>query len=810
MDNKIIVDQKGRLAYENGNLVNTRDYLLTKPYIERFYDYNTKNVSAINLHVLLKKLGIKNCNEHLQIFNPELIGVDPWDPLLKADVKRAIIAECRMNYWYAYREIIRVNNNTAPFDINISNYTAIYFMLRNMNFFLEASRQLGKTESVITHCGLEFNFERNIEMASAHYDSLMGTLNMAKIENVLKLLPTYLHFWNKVPGKETKDGGMSVKDKTRSAAKKETLINSLFNNSIKKVVIGKNYIDAKNTGRGRSMPTWFIDEFPHIKFNEVAWGALNQTTKESKKVAIANNKPFGYRLLGTPGSLETKGGAWMYKNIKSKYLPINERTLEVLDLTEHELRKYAYDRSTEDIFHIKYGFDKIGKSAEWFADRCKGESTPTIRSELLLIWEDNSTTSPFPASQLTALTNYSLNKKAVKYRIRDYIPELMSDVDISIYPQGEELYETWVDFFSYNYLDGIVVGVDVSQGIGGDTDSTVYTFVDAKTGCIVAIIKDNTLEINDLVILTKGLIEILTGNGVKVAFAIERNDGTSTALIQQIKYMTHIQPHIMVFPAVQWKLQNPNITVDYEFMDENGVKNRYDYGLKIDNNIRTGMMNHIQTLVKKYSRCIAIPELVSEIKSLVFYNSRTSNGIVTKIAAASGRHDDMVMSAAHAYNALFNHHTMLKNRHHIIVDSNNFLLNEGMVAFTLANLKPNARVSIRPREINGKLYELYWDNVENKELSKDEAMVLLDAENVDKRSNYTKDGKDNNTNKSIENKSEDEITNDLFKQRFGNIASDNVKIASQEDFDLMKHGLNKDKPNDLYDQALTRMMNGLL
>ena len=43
MDNKIIVDQKGRLAYENGNLVNTRDYLLTKPYIERFYDYNTKS-----------------------------------------------------------------------------------------------------------------------------------------------------------------------------------------------------------------------------------------------------------------------------------------------------------------------------------------------------------------------------------------------------------------------------------------------------------------------------------------------------------------------------------------------------------------------------------------------------------------------------------------------------------------------------------------------------------------------------------------------------------------------------------------------
>ena len=61
----IIRDQRGRLAYaHNLHLVNTRDYLLTKKYIPRYYDYNTKNTSAINLHILLKKLGIKNNNEH--------------------------------------------------------------------------------------------------------------------------------------------------------------------------------------------------------------------------------------------------------------------------------------------------------------------------------------------------------------------------------------------------------------------------------------------------------------------------------------------------------------------------------------------------------------------------------------------------------------------------------------------------------------------------------------------------------------------------------------------------------------------------
>ena len=124
---QILTDDKGILYYEDGTKVNTRDYLLTKPYIKRYTDFTTKNKSALNLNVLLKKLGVKNNEEHLQIFNPQLIGVDPWDPLLKDNVKLAIIEECMHNYWYVYREVLRINNGKNYFDINIFNYTAVYF-----------------------------------------------------------------------------------------------------------------------------------------------------------------------------------------------------------------------------------------------------------------------------------------------------------------------------------------------------------------------------------------------------------------------------------------------------------------------------------------------------------------------------------------------------------------------------------------------------------------------------------------------------------------------------------------------------------
>jgi len=44
----IVTDENGILRYEDGTKVNTRDYLLTKPYIKRYYDFNTKNISALN------------------------------------------------------------------------------------------------------------------------------------------------------------------------------------------------------------------------------------------------------------------------------------------------------------------------------------------------------------------------------------------------------------------------------------------------------------------------------------------------------------------------------------------------------------------------------------------------------------------------------------------------------------------------------------------------------------------------------------------------------------------------------------------
>ena len=123
------------------------DFIKTKDYIPRIYDYDTKNSSFFNLAKMLKELNIKNYNECLQLFNPALKGVDPHSTLLTNEMKVMIDKECRINPWYTIREVFRVNVGTKKtyFDLNLSNFTAIWLMLRSQDYFQIAPRQTGKT-----------------------------------------------------------------------------------------------------------------------------------------------------------------------------------------------------------------------------------------------------------------------------------------------------------------------------------------------------------------------------------------------------------------------------------------------------------------------------------------------------------------------------------------------------------------------------------------------------------------------------------------------------------------------------------------
>ena len=70
--------------------------------------YQTKNISFLKVHHLLKKKGVKNNTFFLELYDETLAEVDPFDPNLTQDQKDRIIVECARNIWYFIRECVTI------------------------------------------------------------------------------------------------------------------------------------------------------------------------------------------------------------------------------------------------------------------------------------------------------------------------------------------------------------------------------------------------------------------------------------------------------------------------------------------------------------------------------------------------------------------------------------------------------------------------------------------------------------------------------------------------------------------------------
>jgi len=79
-----------------------------------YKDYNTSNKSFLRMVTILTKLGIKNNDFFLAIYDKDLIGVNPFDPFLTDDIKNKIIVECYRNKFYYLRECVRITEKGNP------------------------------------------------------------------------------------------------------------------------------------------------------------------------------------------------------------------------------------------------------------------------------------------------------------------------------------------------------------------------------------------------------------------------------------------------------------------------------------------------------------------------------------------------------------------------------------------------------------------------------------------------------------------------------------------------------------------------
>lgn len=710
------IDQNtNRLMADNGEPFNLHDYLSIKPVYKPIHDYNTKNSSFINIYLLLKQLGVKNCDEHLQLFDSSLLGVDPHDPNLPNNVRMKIDKECRRNLWYYLREVVRVplGDKMGYFDLNIGSFTVTWLITRRQNFFYEISRQIGKTFLLTTIMGWVLIFGgQGIKMANMHHSAEPAVNNLNMVKSSLDFIPEYLQYHKKeFHKKDPKTGLMKVKNVLTKSDNARTLENKIFRNRINTVIVGGSRVSANKAGRGATRNIYLIDEIPHIKFNNVAFGALNQSTSKARELARKAGIPYGIWLLGTPGDLDTPEGRWMYNLVEREYIPFGFEDVELFDYTEDQLNEYLNKRSISNFWHVKYDWKVLGFKEEWFFDKNRNEEVSGIRTEVLLNWEKQAKDSPFTRAELAALDQKSRDHDIVIDKYDDYN-------SFYLYPRKGESCNTLEDFLYFNFRDGFVIGVDVADGVG--LDSSAMTIVDAKTLRVIATYDNNKIDTEDLSLLIVSILErIVIPRNLKCAIQIERNKA-GTSVLARIKKFTHLQKYLIKYPVGESKANDLNRVVD--FTDLNGK--RFDFGFNVTPGTRKIFTEDLlMTLVKKHTEVYSVPKIVDEVRGLVRKNRLGT----VRIEHSDASHDDIIFSSLHAYYPLYHAAEILRRAHGIIVDPSQWILSEGVEV--LANTNYQSRITTRYiTDDRGNFAIKYYDRATDKYVTETQAREIQELE----------------------------------------------------------------------------------
>lgn len=106
------------------------------------FDLETTNKSFLRTAELFRQMGIKNYYFHLQLNNPILKDVDPFNEDLPDELKFMVMNECYSNVWYVIREIIKIDGRR--FIGNRAVISFIWCCLNHLNTLILLPRQSGK------------------------------------------------------------------------------------------------------------------------------------------------------------------------------------------------------------------------------------------------------------------------------------------------------------------------------------------------------------------------------------------------------------------------------------------------------------------------------------------------------------------------------------------------------------------------------------------------------------------------------------------------------------------------------------------
>lgn len=269
----------------------------------KYYDAGTSNKSFLQVARDLQKVGVKNWYFMLEIKDPTLVGLDPYQcdehgncTLTKDQISRIMI-EISRNMWYYLREVCRIpeagsSGGGVPYKANRGNIAQAWCLLHGIDSWLCLPRQQGKTISALAAQVWVYSFgTANTSFIFVNKDGENAKENLRRMIQQIEILPVYLRFESAMD-----DDGKIVK-----AVQNATRIQHPVTNN--KVLIkskATSYDSALSLARGLSASIIHFDEpefTNHIKtIVENSVSTYNTSAEKSK----ANGSVYGRIFTCTP------------------------------------------------------------------------------------------------------------------------------------------------------------------------------------------------------------------------------------------------------------------------------------------------------------------------------------------------------------------------------------------------------------------------------------------------------------------------------------------------------------------------------
>lgn len=485
------------------NPVSNNTPVITQPVQQQtipnvYYQMTTRNKSFLEMHNYLKAIGIKNNKFMLTLFDPDLAGVDPYDPSLSITMKMKILREVQRNYFYFLREVVRVPANGSPrgipYELNRGNLAFNYCSLYNLNIFFEMPRQVGKTMAAIVRYLYIYNFaSANSNITFMNKQNQDAKRNLETFKAVRDLLPTYLQLSQEFS---------VVNGKKKRLPSTVTTIQHPFNHNIIRTVPGaRNDTAAANLLRGQTITLWWADEWAFTPFNKTIY--VNSMPALSKAFANAKRAgtPYGIVITTTAGILSTNEGMYAY-DMKESATLFNERWY---DLSYQQIMEIINNNEHSIFVYIKFSYRQLGLGEAWLKEQCKSMSWEMvdIRREILLEWIETPTNSPFTQDDLETLRGQVRDPTTSVIILNKYTFNIYNKIPVTV---------TGIP------IDPPIIGVDVSGGF--HRDYSAVSVIDSKTTTYIGGIKCNYMPIPDLARVITYMVKNMMPNAI---VNIERN-----------------------------------------------------------------------------------------------------------------------------------------------------------------------------------------------------------------------------------------------------------------------------------------------